>query len=141
MTDDKKTDPNSDEGHDTLHELAGEFQPGPHDDGPAGGQSQAGAAEWAGLFHALFGIAAMRLGDHWILSNEEAETVGARFDEVAKKRGWDKSAGPEIGLAVAVVGITAPRATLTVVKMRQEAETDAKTGKETDKKRAGQGNA
>ena len=142
MRDDKKPDPKPDEGHETLQALAGEYEPGPHDDGPAGGQSQAAsAAEWAGLFHACFGIAALRLGEHWILSNDEAETLGESFDRVAVKYNWNNSAGPEIGLAVAVVGITAPRAMLTVAQKRQAQESDKDTGKETDKKRAGQGNA
>ena len=116
----------ADEGHSTLEELAGEYQPAGGQGGPAPGGQQVSAAEWSALFHAVFGIAAIRLGPHWVLQDEEADQLGQRFDAVADRRGWNVEAGPEIGLALTALTVAAPRVMLTVAQNRaaQDEETE-----------------
>lgn len=119
----------ADGGHETLEALAGEYQAANDGPPPGGAGPSSGAAEWGGLFHALFAVAALRAGPHWVLSEEEADTLGESFDRVADKYGWNQSAGPELGLAFAVIGITAPRVMLSIAQSKQAEETDEK-GKE-----------
>lgn len=88
-----------------------------------------GGKEMAVLFHLVFATASLRLGEHWKLSDGEAQGLGDATDAVLEKYGAKKAMGPEFTLVFTAGVVTLPRVLQTMAANGEQKpeETGSKT--------------
>lgn len=116
-----------------LEAMAGEGAANSEDYTPGSDPEQRspsmGGKEMAVLFHLVFATASLRLGEHWKLSDGEAQGLGDATDAVLEKYGAKKAMGPEFTLVFTAGVVTLPRVLQTMAANgdQKPEETGSKT--------------
>lgn len=114
-----------------LSRLEGEYIPSENDiktDGSTPQPEVSTGQLCTGCLSLIFGAVAMRKGDHWALTEEEASMLGDSTGAVLDKYFPDMSLGPEVALLGAAAMIVMPR-----IEIDQKAAQEKQGGEDGDK--------
>lgn len=124
---------NLDEGQEaSLRSLMPDFEPKGDDIKKAAGSSSKSQKEpdpetiqiVSLMYAGLFGVAAMRLGEHWALSADEVHQLAAPTVAVLDKYMPGAKLGVEVALLAAVAMVVFPRVMVTISKQPLEGESE-----------------
>lgn len=114
----------------------GEWEPAAANDGQ-GAKRKLGNDELQKMLTMLFGVVALRAGDHWKLSDPEAQGLSEAINDAAREYfGEDVEMGPYLALAVTAGMVTVPRYMITVAQQQEQqgagnqSQNQKETGKE-----------
>lgn len=120
-----------------LEVLAAEEAANGEDWKPGVGESEkpkkpagVGSKELMALYQMSFALAAVRLGAHWQLSEEEASELSHATDAVLEKYGAKMAMGPEVTLVITAGMVTVPRILLTASQAGRKTEEKPEPGNE-----------